>query len=286
MKTVTVGLVQMQCTADVSANQARAETRIRETAQQGARIICLQELFSTLYFCQQEDYRQFELAESVPGPTTQRFSRLAAELGVVLVVPLFERAAAGVYFNSAVVLDADGRMAGHYRKMHIPDDPGFEEKFYFSPGDLGFAAFDTRHGRVAVLICWDQWFPEAARLAAMDGAEVLFYPTAIGWHPDRPEEGQAYHDAWQISMRGHAVANGLYVAAVNRTGREGDLSFWGQSFVADPLGRLIVQGPRDAEACLVVPCDLGSIEAVRQEWPFFRDRRPEAYAGLQRRFGR
>lgn len=285
-KTVRVGLVQMSCTDDVGQNHARAEAAIRDAHDQGAHIVCLQELFGTLYFCQEEDYGKFDLAESIPGPTTERFSKLAAELRIVLVVPLFERAGAGVYYNSAVIIDTDGRIAGHYRKMHIPDDPGFEEKFYFSPGDLGFQAFDTAHGRIAVLICWDQWFPEGARLAALDGAQFLFYPTAIGWHPERTEEAIDFHNAWQISMRAHAIANGMYVAAVNRTGVEGELAFWGQSFVADPLGRLLVQAPETDESTLVVDCPLERIEHVRQEWPFFRDRRVDAYAGMSRRFGR
>ncbi|MHB2017437.1 MAG: carbon-nitrogen hydrolase [Candidatus Xenobia bacterium] len=283
-RNVQVGLVQMNCTADVGSNQAKAEAGIRKAVEQGAQIVCLQELFSTLYFCQSEDYQHFALAESIPGPTTERFAKLAKELGAVLILPLFERRAAGVYYNSAVVLDADGSICGHYRKMHIPDDPGFMEKFYFSPGDLGFCAIDTTHGRIAVLICWDQWFPEAARLAALAGAEILFYPTAIGWDPNAADQLNEYHDAWQISMRGHAVANGLYVVAVNRTGKEGDLAFWGRSFVADPMGRVLAQAPQNEETTLVVTCDRERVEKVRQEWPFFRDRRIDAYADMTARF--
>ncbi|MBI4569080.1 MAG: carbon-nitrogen hydrolase [Planctomycetes bacterium] len=284
-----VGLVQMRCSADPAGNDERAEAGIREAARLGAKTVCLQELFRSLYFCQEEAVERFDLAEPIPGPTTERYSRLAKEIGVAIILPLFERRAPGVAHNTAVVIDAGGALLGSYRKAHIPDDPLYHEKFYFSPGDTGFRAFRTAHGVVAVLICWDQWFPEAARLAALAGAEIIFYPTAIGWHPREKEEwGERQHDAWRTVQRGHAVANGLYVAAVNRVGHEGPkgggLEFWGRSFVAGPMGEVIAEAGGE-ERVLVADCDLGYLETVRRNWPFFRDRRVDAYAGLARRFG-
>jgi N-carbamoylputrescine amidase len=284
-----VGLVQMACGLDPAENLAKAEWRIREGAGRGAQIICLQELFRSEYFCRQENADLFALAEPVPGPTTDSLSRLARELEVVLVAPLFERRAAGVYHNTAAVIDADGALLGLYRKMHIPDDPLYYEKFYFAPGDLGVPRFDTRFGRIAVQICWDQWYPEGARMAALSGASIIFYPTAIGWHPSEKEQhGSAQLDAWRTVQRGHAIANGVYVAAVNRVGLEGPpdagLEFWGNSFVADPFGRLLAEAPPDAEETLIVECDPARIEEVRRQWPFLRDRRIDAYAPVLNRW--
>ncbi len=284
----TLGLVQMRCTTDADANVARAVEGVREATGKGAGIVCLPELFRTQYFCQREDPSLFDLAEAVPGPTTERMAALAKELGVVVVVSLFERRAAGVYHNTAIVLDADGRVAGRYRKMHIPDDPLFYEKFYFTPGDLGFGAFDTAVGKVGTLVCWDQWYPEGARLTALAGADVLFYPTAIGWPPnEKAEFGERQVSAWQTIQRSHAIANGVYVAAVNRVGHEGPsdggLEFWGASFVCDPFGAVIAEAPRDAEAVLVVRCDRKLQEDVRRNWPFLRDRRIDAYGSITQR---
>ncbi len=280
-----VGLVQLRMEENSGANVARAESAIREAARDGAELVCLPELFRTRYFPQRESAERFDLAEPVPGPTTERMGKLAAELGVVLVVPLFERRAAGLYHNTAVVLDADGTLVGLYRKMHVPDDPLFFEKFYFAPGDTGFHAFDTRAGRIGVLICWDQWFPEAARLAALDGAEILLYPSAIGWIPG--EEGhETQRDAWITVQRSHAIANGLYVVAVNRVGREDELLFYGSSFAADPEGRILAEAPKDDEAVLVVDCPLARIEEQRRAWPFLRDRRVDAYGDLSVRYRR
>ncbi len=288
-QTVHIGLVQMRCTDDPQTNTVRAVEGIRTAAAQGALIVCLQELFRSRYFCQREDYAQFALAEPVPGPGTEALSALAAELGVVIIASLFEKRAAGLYHNTAVVLDADGRYLGKYRKMHIPDDPLFYEKFYFTPGDLGFKVFDTRFARVGVLICWDQWYPEAARLTALHGAEVLFYPTAIGWHPDeKAAHGAAQHASWEVIQRSHAVANGCYVVSVNRTGHEGapdgGIEFWGQSFVADPHGEVLARAAVDQDEVLVVPCDLAQNDAVRVHWPFLRDRRIDAYGDLTKRY--
>ena len=284
-----VGLIQMACSRDPGENLAKAEWRIREAAGQGAQIICLQELFRSQYFCREEDARLFDLAEPVPGPTTEALVRQARELNVVIVASLFERRTAGVYHNTAAVIDADGSLLGLYRKMHIPDDPLYFEKFYFTPGDLGFRNFDTRYGRIAALVCWDQWYPEAARVAALGGADVLFYPTAIGWHPAEKEQyGAAQHDAWRTIQRSHAIANGIYVAAVNRVGFEGPpdrgLEFWGASFVADPFGQMLAEASHDREETLVVDCDRRRIEEVRRNWPFLRDRRIDAYAGILKRF--
>jgi N-carbamoylputrescine amidase len=278
----------MACSKDPNENLAKAEWRIREAAGKGAQIVCLQELFRSQYFCREEDPGLFDLAEPVPGPTTESLARLARELQVAIIGPVFERRAAGVYHNTAVVMDADGALLGIYRKMHIPDDPGYYEKYYFTPGDLGFRCFDTRFARVAPLVCWDQWYPEAARLAALSGAQVLFYPTAIGWHPaEKSRDGTAEHDAWRTIQRAHAIANGLYVAAVNRVGHEGPpqtgLEFWGGSFVADPFGQVLAEASHDAEETLIVECDPRRIEQVRRNWPFLRDRRIDAYAGLTSR---
>ena len=283
-----IGLIQMACSQDPNENLAKAEWRIREAAGKGAQIVCVQELFRSQYFCQREDAALFDLAEPVPGPTTESFARLARELEVALVGSVFERRAAGVYHNTALVVDADGALLGIYRKMHIPDDPGYYEKYYFTPGDLGFRCFDTRFARVAPLVCWDQWYPEAARLAALAGAQVLFYPTAIGWHPaEKARDGAAQYDAWRTIQRSHAIANGLYVAAVNRVGYEGPpetgLEFWGGSFVADPFGQVLAEASHDREETLIVECDPRRIEEVRRNWPFLRDRRIDAYAGIASR---
>src|SRR5690348_8289728 len=279
----------MACARDPNENLAKAVWRIREAAGRGAEIICLEELFRSQYFCREEDARLFDLAEPIPGPSSDMLSHLARELGVVLIVPLFERRAAGVYHNTAAVIDASGELLGLYRKMHIPDDPLYFEKFYFTPGDLGFRNFDTRYGRIATLVCWDQWYPEAARLAALGGAEVLFYPTAIGWHPaEKAEFGAGQHDAWRTIQRAHAIANGIYVAAVNRVGFEGTpdrgLEFWGASFVADPFGKVIAEASHDREETLVVECDPARTEDVRRNWPFLRDRRIDSYSPILKRF--
>jgi N-carbamoylputrescine amidase len=283
-----VGLVQMRVGSDPADNLEAAIARIREGAAGGAQIVCLPELFRTSYFCQREDPALFDLAEPIPGPTSDALARIARELRVVIVASLFERRAAGVYHNTAVVLDADGAERGRYRKMHIPDDPLYYEKFYFTPGDLGFAAFDTAVGKVGTLVCWDQWYPEAARLTALAGADVLFYPTAIGWHPsEKAEHGEAQVTAWQVMQRAHAIANGVYVAAVNRVGHEGPadagLEFWGASFVSDPFGVVLAEASRTDEAVLVVECDRAHQEDVRRNWPFLRDRRIDAYAPITKR---
>ena len=284
-----LGLVQMSCGADPQANVDKAVARAREAAQRGAQIICLPELFRTTYFCQREDPARFDLAEPVPGPTTEVFGRIAKEMGTVIVVSVFERRSAGLYHNTAAVLDADGHLAGIYRKMHIPDDPLYFEKYYFTPGDLGFSVIPTRFAKVGTLVCWDQWYPEAARLTAMKGADVLVYPTAIGWHPSEKEEfGASQHSAWETIQRSHAIANGVFVAAVNRTGHEGPkdggLDFWGASFVANPSGVLLAKAPHEREEVLVVECDPTQAESVRRNWPFLRDRRIDAYEGLTRRW--
>jgi N-carbamoylputrescine amidase len=281
---VRIALIQGSEQGSSSADLAYTIARIREAAAGGAQIICTQELFTTPYFCRTQDVDLFDLAEPVPGPTTAALESVAAELGVVLIASLFERRAAGVYHNTAAVIDADGRYLGKYRKMHIPQDPGFEEKFYFTPGDLGYRVWDTRFGKISVLICWDQWYPEAARLAALGGAEIIFYPTAIGWLPEEKAAlGAAQHTAWETVQRGHAVANGCYVAAVNRTGTEGETEFWGQSFVSDYYGQIIQRAPVDAEAIVYADCDLKGLESMRRIWPFFRDRRIDTFAGLSQR---
>ncbi len=284
-----IGLIQMSCALDPRANLAHAMEKIRDAARQGAQIVCLQELFRSQYFCREEDARLFDLAEPIPGPSTDCLGPLAAELNVVIIASLFEKRATGLYHNTAVVIDADGKLLGLYRKMHIPDDPLFFEKFYFTPGDLGFRAFDTKFGRIAVLVCWDQWYPEAARLASLTGANIIFYPTAIGWHPaEKAEYGVAQHDAWRTAQRGHAIANGIYVAAVNRVGFEGPpdkgLEFWGASFVSDPFGRVLAEASHDKEEILIVDCDPQQMEEVRRNWPFLRDRRIDAYGDITSRF--
>lgn len=282
---VRIGLIQMRCSSSKEANVQKALDRVAEAARQGAHILCLPELFHGLYPCQREDHRRFAEAEPVPGPTTERLAEAARQLQVVIVGSIFERRAPGLYHNTAVVLDADGRLVGLYRKMHIPDDPGYYEKFYFTPGDLGFRSFPTRFGRVGVCICWDQWFPEAARLTALTGAEILLYPTAIGWLlEEKAECGPVQHDAWQTILRSHAIANGLFVAAVNRTGLEEGIEFWGASFVADPMGQVLARASHDQEEILLADCPLDQIDLVRTHWPFLRDRRIDAYGDLQRRF--
>jgi N-carbamoylputrescine amidase len=284
-----VGLVQMSATPDPDKNLQRATDRLHEAAAKGAQIVCLPELFRTQYFCQREDAALFNLAEPIPGPTTARLSEAAKQLGIVIVGSLFEKRAAGVYHNTAVMIDSDGSLRGIYRKMHIPDDPLYYEKYYFTPGDLGFKAFDTAVGKVGTLVCWDQWYPEGARLTALQGPQVLFYPTAIGWHPDeKAQYGEAQYDAWQTIQRAHAIANGLYVCSVNRVGFEdGDirgnkapgkgLEFWGGSFIADPFGRVIAKASHDKEEILIGDVDAHVIEDTRRNWPFLRDRRIDAY---------
>lgn len=282
---VQVGLIQSNCLEDIPANRANAEQQIRSLAEQGANIICTQELFTGLYPCQAEDHDRFSDAEPIPGPSTELLVRLATELGVVLVGSLFERRASGLYHNTAVVIDADGTELGMYRKMHIPDDPLYYEKFYFTPGDLGFRSFATRFGTIGVCVCWDQWFPEAARLTALSGAEILFYPTAIGWHPSEKQElGASQHSAWETMMRSHAIANGVYVCAPNRVGREGEIEFWGASFASDPYGNVLKRASHEHPENLLVECDLSLINTARTHWPFLRDRRIDAYGDLNRRF--
>jgi len=290
-----VGLVQMSTTPDPDKNLQRAIDRLHQAAAKGAQIVCLPKLFQTQYFCQREDVALFDLAEPIPGPTTSRLCEVAKQLKIVLVASLFEKRAPGVYHNTAVMIDSDGSLRGIYRKMHIPDDPLYYEKFYFTPGDLGFKAFDTQVGRVGTLVCWDQWYPEGARLTALQGAQVLFYPTAIGWHPDEKEHfGAAQYDAWQTIQRAHAIANGVYVAVVNRVGfEEGDvrgnkapgkgLEFWGGSFLSDPFGRVIAHASHDKEETLVGDVDLRALEDIRRNWPFLRDRRIDAYAPITSR---
>lgn len=292
MKTLKVGIVQQANTADTQHNIEKLKSNIREAAAQGAELVVLQELHNGLYFCQVEDTNNFDQAETIPGPSTETFGALAKELGIVLVLSLFEKRAPGLYHNTAVVLEKDGSIAGKYRKMHIPDDPAYYEKFYFTPGDLGFEPIQTSVGKLGVLVCWDQWYPEAARLMAMRGADVLIYPTAIGWESsDKPEEKQRQKDAWVISQRGHAVANGLHVISVNRTGHEADTSgqtngiqFWGNSFVAGPQGEFVTELSNDKEEVCVVELDMLRSEQVRRWWPFFRDRRIDAFQGLTQRF--
>jgi N-carbamoylputrescine amidase len=266
---------------DPAANLVKALGRIELAAKKGAQIVCLQELFRSKYFCQSEDHRHFELAETIPGPSTDALGDLAQRRKIVIVASLFERRTAGIYHNTAVVIDADGTIAGKYRKMHIPDDPLYYEKFYFTPGDLGFPSFQTRYAKIAALVCWDQWFPEGARLAALSGAQILFYPTAIGWIPNEPRAvAQNQRNAWELIQRSHAVANGVFVASVNRVGREGKIKFWGNSFVAGPFGEIIAHAGSEREEVLIARCDLGKIEETRQAWPFLRDRRPDAYSSL------
>lgn len=285
----TIGLIQMSCSPDPRENFAKAEARIHEAAGRGAQIICLQELFGSQYFCREENADLFNLAEPVPGPSTEALSKLARSLNVVIIGSLFERRTAGVYHNTAAIMDADGSLLGKYRKMHIPDDPLYYEKFYFTPGDLGFPNFDTRFGRIGVLVCWDQWYPEGARLSSLGGANILFYPTAIGWHPSEKQQfGAAQLDAWRTIQRSHAIANGVFVAAVNRVGFEGPpqngLEFWGHSFVCDPFGQVLAEASADKEEILVVKCDPRRVEEVRRNWPFLRDRRIDAYSPILERW--
>ncbi len=288
-QTVTLGLLQTAADADPAANLEKNLVLAERAARRGAQIICTQELFRSPYFCQSEDHKNFRLAESIPGPSTDAFCRLAKKHRVVVIASLFEKRAAGVYHNTAAVIDADGSLLGCYRKMHIPDDPLYYEKFYFTPGDLGFRAWPTRYGKIGVLICWDQWYPEAARLTALQGAQILFYPTAIGWHPaEKKKLGGRQHDAWETIQRSHAVANGCYVAVVNRIGHEKlvgkGIEFWGQSFVAGTSGEILAQAGADREEILVVPVDLARVDDTRTHWPFLRDRRIDAYGNLTKRF--
>ncbi len=287
--TVHLGLLQMRVGPDSKKNLQRTVKAAEDAAKKGAQIICTQELFRSFYFCQNEDHDNFKLAESIPGPSTDALCKVARKHSVVIIASLFERRAAGVYHNTAAMIDADGSVLGIYRKMHIPDDPLFYEKFYFTPGDLGFIAWKTRKAKIGTLICWDQWYPEGARLTAMQGAEILFYPTAIGWHPkEKAEYGEDQHSAWETMQRSHAVANGCYVAAVNRIGLErpigGDgIEFWGQSFVANPSGRILRRASVDQEETLIVPVDLDKVDTQRTHWPFLRDRRIDAYGDLTKR---
>jgi len=289
--TFQLGLIQMTCGPDSTENLDRASEKVSEAARSGAQVIALPELFRSQYFCQREDAALFDLAEEVPGPTTEALGKLAKKLGVVIVAPVFERRAPGLYHNSVAIIDADGTVAGLYRKMHIPDDPAYYEKFYFTPGDLGFQAIPTRVGRLGALICWDQWYPEAARLTALQGAGILIYPTAIGWHPsEKKREGAPQRDAWQTIQRSHAIANGVYVAAVNRVGLERPddggpgLEFWGSSFVCDPFGILLAEASTEKEEILLAEVNPGRTEKIRRNWPFLRDRRVDAYQGLEERY--
>jgi N-carbamoylputrescine amidase len=286
---VKIGLIQTACSAEPETNLKKTLALAERAARRGAQIICTQELFRSQYFCQNEDHGNFKLAESIPGPSTDAFGKLAKKQGMVVVASLFEKRAAGVYHNTAAVIDADGSLLGIYRKMHIPDDPLYYEKFYFTPGDLGFRAWQTRHGKIGVLICWDQWYPEAARLTALQGAQILFYPTAIGWHPgEKKKYGQIQHNAWETIQRSHAIANGCYVAVPNRVGHEKlagkGIEFWGQSFVAGTSGEILARCGAHTEEILIVSVDLAKVDVTRTHWPFLRDRRIDAYANLTRRF--
>ena len=288
-RNIPIALIQRPAGLDPDKNLEETASDVRAAARNGAKVICTQELFRSQYFCQSEDHRHFSLAESIPGPSTETFAAIAREHGVVIIASLFERRAQGLYHNTAVVLDADGSLLGMYRKMHIPDDPLFYEKFYFTPGDLGFRVFDTKFAKVGVLICWDQWYPEAARLTALAGAEILFYPTAIGWHPaEKQDFGVEQHSSWQAIQQSHAIANGVYVAAANRIGHEGDpnggIEFWGQSFVCDPGGTVITRGAVDEPQIITATCDFDRIDVQRTHWPFLRDRRIDAYGDLVKRY--
>ncbi|MYA28524.1 MAG: carbon-nitrogen hydrolase [Nitrospira sp. SB0666_bin_27] len=286
-----IALVQMACGAVPQENLGSAIAKVEEASRGGAKVVCLPELFRSQYFCQTEDAALFDLAESIPGPSTEALSKVAGQFNVVMIVPVFERRTAGIYHNSVVVVDSDGSIAGLYRKMHIPDDPAYYEKFYFTPGDRGFQAIQTSAGKIGALICWDQWYPEAARLTTLQGAEMLFYPTAIGWHPsEKAREGESQRSAWQTIQRSHAIANGVFVAAVNRVGHEksdagGDgIEFWGSSFVCDPFGTVLAEASIDKEEILLAEVNMGRVEEVRRNWPFLRDRRVDAYAGITKRF--
>ena len=282
---IHVGIIQVACSDDKQGNVTKSIEKIREAAGLGAQVICLQELFSTTYFCWEENYDNFKLADAIPGPVTDRFRELARELDVVIIASLFEKRAEGVYHNTVAVIDADGTLAGTYRKHHIPDDPGFYEKFYFTPGDGGYKVFDTKYGRIGTLICWDQWYPEAARITSLMGAQVVFYPTAIGWASAQPEAlNQQQYQAWQTIQRAHAVANGVFVVSVNRTGTEGDLKFWGGSFIAAPFGEILYQASHDLEDVHVHELDLDKIGETRIHWPFLRDRRIDSYAPILNRY--
>ena len=283
-KVITIGLIQTSCSVDPSNNLQNAIQKISSAASRGAKIICLQELFRSRYFCQVEDAELFSLAETIPGPTTHVLCELAKKLEIVIIVPLFEKRTQGIYHNTAVVIDADGAIVGKYRKMHIPDDPCFYEKFYFTPGDSGFQSFPTRYGRVGVLICWDQWFPEAARLTALSGAQFMFYPTAIGFQPADAGEVEKQISAWETVQKGHAIANGVFLASTNRVGTEDALSFWGRSFICNPFGEILAQAGQSSEEILIASCDLREIETTRQNWPFLRDRRVDAYQGIAKIF--
>ncbi len=284
-KIINIGLIQMSCNSNTSANLEKAITRISEAASKGAHIICLQELFSSLYFCNTEDYDNFKLAESIPGPTTEKLQKTAREQEVVVIASLFEKQAEGLYFNTTAVIDADGTYLGKYRKTHIPDDPGYFEKFYFTPGDSGYKIFKTRYAHIGVLICWDQWYPEAARLTSLAGAEILFYPTAIGWAASQSDAvNREQFEAWQTIQRSHAIANGVHVVSVNRTGREGDMQFWGGSFVAGPFGQILFQASHTDEEVGVIPADLSKTGFYRNHWPFLRDRRIDTYGPITSRY--
>jgi N-carbamoylputrescine amidase len=288
-QTIKLGLIQTACSADPDANLEKTLALAERAAQRGAQIICTQELFRSQYFCQREDHKNFKLAEPVPGPSTAAFQKLAKKHKVVIIASLFEKRAAGVYHNTAAIIDADGSLLGRYRKMHIPDDPLYYEKFYFTPGDLGFKAWQTRYGKIGVLICWDQWYPEAARLTALQGAQILFYPTAIGWHPgEKKKYGERQHNSWETIQRGHAIANGCYVAVANRIGHEKlagrGIEFWGQSFVAGTSGEILAKAGAAREEILIVPIDLAKVDTTRTHWPFLRDRRIDAYGNLTKRF--
>jgi N-carbamoylputrescine amidase len=284
MSKVKVGLVQMSCTADKQQNLQKAIEKVREAAGQGAQIVCLQELFTSLYFCDEENYDNFKLAEAIPGPSTDELSKVAAELGVVIIASLFEKRTQGLYHNTTAVLDADGAYLGKYRKMHIPDDPGFYEKFYFTPGDLGYKIFETKFAKIGVLICWDQWYPEAARITALMGAEILFYPTAIGWASTQDvDTNTEQYNAWQTIQRSHAIANGVHVVSVNRVGEEVGLKFWGGSFVSNPFGKVVFQGDHQEEQVTTVELDLDKTDHYRTHWPFLRDRRIDSYSPITKR---
>jgi len=284
MAKVKIGLVQTTCTANKAENLAKAIAKVREAAKAGAQIVCLQELFTSLYFCDEEDHDNFKLAEAIPGPSTDELSKVAAELGVVIIASLFEKRTAGVYHNTTAVLDADGQYLGKYRKMHIPDDPGFYEKFYFTPGDLGYKVFKTKFATIGVLICWDQWYPEAARITALMGAEILFYPTAIGWATTQDEATNVeQYNAWQTIQRSHAVANGVHVVSVNRVGQEAGIKFWGGSFVANPFGTVMYQASHDDEEVIIQEIDSDKMDYYRTHWPFLRDRRIDSYQPITKR---